>query len=127
APPPHEPFPRPLAGEVALGAHLAQGDAPAVQRDIDAYQQLADRVRVPVFRFLAASIRASVAASPREVEESERLSREALELGRGTVPYAPLLVAGQALWRRQLRGDRSAYADVARTLNVGGRPGGGGW
>ena len=117
-----DPFLELLAVEMSLGAHLALGDADAVQRDVDVYQQLAERVRVPVFRFLAASIRASVAISRGAFEEGERLSREARALGRGTVPYADLLVAGQALWLRLQRGDPGAYADATGVLAIEGTP-----
>jgi len=111
-----DPFLELLAAEMSLGAHLFLGDAGAVERDIDAYQQLAERVRVPVFRFLAASIRASLAASRGDAEESVRLSREALALGRGSVGFAEQLVAGQGLWLRLQRGDPEAYAEASRLL-----------
>jgi DNA-binding NarL/FixJ family response regulator len=61
------------------------GDLNARAREFAAYTKLADEVRQPFYRYIAVSSRAMMALFEGRLEESERLAREALELG-GRMP-----------------------------------------
>ncbi len=66
--------------------------------------QLADEMRRPVFRMLAAAALASRATSVGEFEAAERHLEDAHERARGSVPYADALCSGHRLWLEFQRG-----------------------
>ena len=57
------------------------GDLNARAREFAAYTKLADEVRQPFYQYIAVSSRAMMALFEGRLDESERLAREALELG----------------------------------------------
>ena len=57
------------------------GDLNARAREFEAYTKLADEVRQPFYQYIAVSSRAMMALFEGRLDESERLAREALELG----------------------------------------------
>ena len=61
------------------------GDLNARAREFAAYTKLADEVRQPFYQYIAVSSRAMMALFEGRLDESERLAREALELG-GRMP-----------------------------------------
>src|SRR5262245_16791917 len=93
-----------VAAEIALGAHLLRGERAAADRELERYVQLADEVRRPVFRMLAAAALASRATSVGEFEAAERHLEDAHERARGSVPYADALCSGHRLWLEFQRG-----------------------
>jgi DNA-binding winged helix-turn-helix (wHTH) protein len=94
-----------LAHEMALGARLARGELCAADLHIESFARLAEELRQPVFRCLASAIRASRAINRGEFAEGERLMREALERGRGSVPFTDLTFAGQIFFLQAQRGE----------------------
>jgi DNA-binding winged helix-turn-helix (wHTH) protein len=105
-----------LAHEIAIGHHLVAGDLTGADREIAAYDRLADEVRQPVFRFLAGLIRAGRALSAGEFEQAEHWMREALARGRGTIPYADAVFAGQQAALFFLRGESDRMAQLSLAL-----------
>jgi DNA-binding winged helix-turn-helix (wHTH) protein/tetratricopeptide (TPR) repeat protein len=99
-----------IAWEIDVGAYLMLGDRAGVDNALENYARLADELRQPVFVFLAVMMRASRAMNLGDFEEAETLIRAALERGRGAVPFAELLFAGQLFWLMLQRGelDRAA-------------------
>jgi DNA-binding NarL/FixJ family response regulator len=61
------------------------GDLSARAREFEAYTRLADEVRQPFYQYIGVSSRAMMALFEGRLAESERLAREALELG-GRMP-----------------------------------------
>ena len=61
------------------------GDLPARAHEFEAYMKLADEVRQPFYQYIGVSSRAMMALFEGRLDESERLAREALELG-GRMP-----------------------------------------
>ena len=61
------------------------GDLHARAHEFEAYTKLADEVRQPFYQYIAVSSRAMMSLFEGRLEESERLAREALELG-GRMP-----------------------------------------
>jgi AAA ATPase domain len=84
-----------LAQEARHGAFLLRGDMVAAERALAAYTRIAEEIRQPVLLFQAIFRRGSHALARGDFAEAERLFRAALERGRGTVPYAHFMFAGQ--------------------------------
>lgn len=105
-----------VACEVRLGAHLVRGEFDAADREVERYGALAAELRMPVFLFLATVIRASRALDRGRFEEAERGFAEALEHGRGAVPFGELLHAGQGFWLGVLRGETAVFGGAAEFL-----------
>jgi len=105
-----------LGHEIAIGHGLMVGDLAAADREIAAYERIADEVRQPVFRFLAGLIRGSRALSSGDFAEAEHWIREAHARGRGTIPYADSVFAGQVVLLLFMRGEFERAAEVARSL-----------
>jgi hypothetical protein len=105
-----------LGHEIALAAHLLRGDVAAADREIDAFERKAEEIRQPVFRFLAGMIRGSRALCAGDFEAAERWMATALARGRGTVPYAELVVAGQRVFLLNLRGELERVAELVLEL-----------
>ena len=108
-----------VAAEIALGAHLLRGERAAADRELERYVQLADEVRRPVFRMLAAAALASRATSVGEFDAAERHLEDARERARGSVPYVDAICSGHRLWLEFQRGgqilDRSDLVQLARS------------
>jgi DNA-binding winged helix-turn-helix (wHTH) protein/tetratricopeptide (TPR) repeat protein len=100
-----EPRTRMLALEIMRGVHLMRGELGLAQRAIDEFAELADEIRQPLWRFLAAANRASLAISQGEFAAVEVLLDDSLALGRGKVPYAEAFVVGLRLMLHSARGD----------------------
>jgi tetratricopeptide (TPR) repeat protein len=105
-----------LGHEIALAAHLLRGELAAADREIEAFERKAEEIRQPVFRFLAGMIRGSRALSAGDFERAEEWMTTALERGRGTVPYAELVVAGQRVFLLQLRGELERVSELVLGL-----------
>lgn len=86
-----------LGYEGLIGAHLLRGEVAAADRAIDAYFRLAEELREPALRFFGLFFRGSRAHARGEFDEAERLYRAALERGRGVVPFAHFMYAGQMI------------------------------
>jgi DNA-binding winged helix-turn-helix (wHTH) protein/tetratricopeptide (TPR) repeat protein len=106
-----------LGHEIALAAHLLRGEVAEADREIGEYERKAEEIRQPVFRFLAGMIRGSRAISAGDFEGAEDWMRVALERGRGTVPFAELVVMGQRVFLMHLRGELEQVAELV--LEVG--------
>ncbi len=105
-----------LGHEIAIGHHLVVGDLAAADHEIAAYDRLADEVRQPVFRFLAGLIRGSRALGAGDFASAEEWIREAHARGRGTIPYADFVFAGQVVVLLFLKGELDRVAEVALSL-----------
>jgi DNA-binding winged helix-turn-helix (wHTH) protein len=105
-----------LGHEIALAAHLLRGDLAAADREIEEFERKAEEIRQPVFRFLAGVIRGSRALSAGDFERAEEWMRLALERGRGTVPYAELVVAGQRVFLLHLQGELERVSEIVLEL-----------
>jgi DNA-binding winged helix-turn-helix (wHTH) protein/tetratricopeptide (TPR) repeat protein len=93
-----------LAYDGQLGAYLLRGDMPAADRALAAYTRVAEQLRQPAYLFQATFCQGSRALARGDFETAERLFRAALERGRGTVPYAHFVFAGQMYPLLYLRG-----------------------
>jgi len=67
----------------------------AADRALAAYTRIAQDLRQPAFLFQATFCQGSLALARGDFGEAERLFREALERGRGTIPYAHFMFTGQ--------------------------------
>ncbi len=105
-----------LGHEIALAAHLLRGDLAAADREILEFERKAEEIRQPVFRFLAGMIRGSRALSAGDFERAEEWMDTALARGRGTVPYAELVVAGQRVLLLHLRGELERVSQLVLEL-----------
>jgi DNA-binding winged helix-turn-helix (wHTH) protein/tetratricopeptide (TPR) repeat protein len=94
-----------LAHDAAIGAHLLRGDLDAAARALVAYGEVATVVKRPALRFLATFWTGSLALARGELDVAERSFQAAMALGRGTVPYAHFMFAGQMYPLRYLRGE----------------------
>lgn len=90
---------------VLLGAHLLRGETENADRALAAFTRVAEELRQPVFLSLARVWQGSRALDRGEFAAAERLFREALERGHGTVPYAHFIFEGQMHILREARGD----------------------
>jgi DNA-binding winged helix-turn-helix (wHTH) protein/tetratricopeptide (TPR) repeat protein len=97
--------------ECRLGANLIRGESQAAAATVNAYWEQAEELRQPAFRFLARVLRGGCALSAGRFDEAETLFREALSLGRGTIPFADVMFGGQIYWLGLQRGD--AYEPAA--------------
>ena len=93
-----------LAQEARLGAALLRGDMRAADHALSAYGRIAEELRQPAFLFQVTFWQGSRALARGCLDEAERLFRAALERGRGTVPYAHFMFAGQMYVLLYLRG-----------------------
>jgi hypothetical protein len=84
-----------LAQEARHGAFLLRGDMAAAERALAAYTRIAEELRQPIFLFHAIFRHGSHALARGDFDAAEGLFRAALERGRGTVPYAHFMFAGQ--------------------------------
>jgi tetratricopeptide (TPR) repeat protein len=96
-----------LGFECRLGAYLIEGRMREADRTLAAYRALAEELRQPAFRFLAAVIQGSRALSCGRFAEAESLFQRALAVGRGTIPFADVIYGGQVYWLLMQRGDET--------------------
>ena len=94
-----------LSHDAELGAQLLRGAMPAAKRALAAYARTADALKQPAFLFLATFWEASLAMAEGRLAEAAGLFRGASERGRGTVPFAHFMYAGQMYPLVYLRGD----------------------
>jgi DNA-binding winged helix-turn-helix (wHTH) protein/tetratricopeptide (TPR) repeat protein len=94
-----------LAHEMEIGAQLMRGERGAVERTVAAYVEAAEALRIPALQFLARMTQASRALTEGRFEEADALADQAAAIGRGTVPYADVAIAGQKVWMRHQRGE----------------------
>ena len=64
-----------------VGALLHRGDVSAVEKEVEAVSELADAVCSPLFQWTTQTFHAAVALARGQVDESERRSSEALDMG----------------------------------------------
>jgi tetratricopeptide (TPR) repeat protein len=100
-----------LAHEIALAARLLRGEIAAADAEIADFERKAEESREPVFRFLAGMIRAGRALSGGDFAGAEAWMQTALQRGRGTVPHADGVFAGQQLLLFHLRGELERVAE----------------
>ncbi len=94
-----------LAHDAVFGAEILRGDLAAASAALDAYAAYAAALQRPAFVFLATYWRGSLALARGEITAAEDLFRAALARGRGAVPYAHFMYAGQMFPLRYLRGE----------------------
>ena len=95
-----------VARENRIRSFLALGDIAAADREIGACHDLAEKLRVPIYRHSVSRFRMARALADGRVEEAERLNREILELGRkADDSNAEFLFAVLTGWLQYLRGE----------------------
>ena len=105
-----------LGHEGLLGAHLLRGDTAAADRALAAYTRLAQELRQPAFIVQAIVCQGSRALARGDFVTAEQLFHEALERGRGTVPYAHFMFAGQMFSLFMQRGDIDHFGQIEDLL-----------
>lgn len=93
-----------LAHDATFGAHLLRGDMAAAERALAAYGATAASMKQPAFLFLATYWDGSLRLARGDLDGAERAFRDAIARGRGTVPYAHFMYAGQMYPLLYLRG-----------------------
>jgi hypothetical protein len=99
-----DPLTATMAHEYLFGTHLLVGDTAAADRALGEHARLVGELRRPFLRFMSSFLHGSRAVCAGRFEEAERLFRQALELGRGTVRYADVIYGGQMYWLQFQRG-----------------------
>jgi tetratricopeptide (TPR) repeat protein len=93
-----------LAHDAELGAQLLLGAMPAATRALAAYARTADALKQPAFLFNATFWEGSLALAEGRLADAEGRFRTAYARGRGTVPFAHFMYAGQMYPLVYLRG-----------------------
>jgi DNA-binding winged helix-turn-helix (wHTH) protein/tetratricopeptide (TPR) repeat protein len=91
--------------EALFGVHLLRGDAAGADRALAACLRLAEALRYRYVMFQARFFQGARAACAGDFDAAERSFAEALEVGRGRVPFAQVLYDAHMLWMRFQRGD----------------------
>jgi DNA-binding winged helix-turn-helix (wHTH) protein/tetratricopeptide (TPR) repeat protein len=95
-----------VARESRIRSLLALGDIAGADREIGACHDLAEELRVPIYRHSVSRFRMARALADGRVDEAERLNREILELGRkADDSNAEFLFALLTGWLQYLRGE----------------------
>ncbi|HVH06227.1 MAG TPA: AAA family ATPase [Myxococcota bacterium] len=104
--------------EGLFGVHLLCGDARGAERALAECVRLADALRYRYVLFQARFFQGAHAACTGDFDAAERILADALELGRGRVPFAQVLYDAHSLWLRFQRGDRGALGENAALLEA---------
>jgi tetratricopeptide (TPR) repeat protein len=106
-----------VARESRIRSLMALGDIPAMDREIEACDALAEELRLPVYRHSLARFRLARALADGRLDEAERLNRVIAELGRKSDDAnAEFLFDALTGWIRYLRGDLPAARNLAEAL-----------
>lgn len=97
-----------LGYDIRMSAHLLRGESAAADRALGTYTRIVQDLRQPAYVSQALVWQGSRAFDRGRLDEAERLFREAFDRGRGTVPYAHYIFAGQMYLLRAQRGDLDA-------------------
>ncbi len=100
----HDPLMALIGHEGVIVGQLFRGDMLAAERAMSAYDRVARELRQPAYVFLSTFTQGSRALARGEFARAEQLFRDALALGRGAVPYAHFMYAGQMYPLQYLRG-----------------------
>ena len=95
-----------LGYDARYGYHAIRGDGDGALRDLIAYTNTAERLRMPIFRFLARLMRGGHEMSLGRFDAAEDYFSEALRIGSGTVGFSEALHVGQRIWLAGMRGKR---------------------
>jgi DNA-binding winged helix-turn-helix (wHTH) protein/tetratricopeptide (TPR) repeat protein len=104
--------------EALFGVHLLRGDAAGADRALAECLRLADALRYRFVLFQARFFEGARAACAGDLDGAERIFRDALEIGRGRVPFAQVTYDAHMLWMRFQRGDREGLAAHAPMLEA---------
>jgi DNA-binding winged helix-turn-helix (wHTH) protein len=104
--------------EGLFGSHLLRGDAAGADRALAACITLAGTLRYRFVIFQARFLEGARAACSGDLAESEHILRDALEMGRGHVPFAQVSYDAHVLWMRFQRGDRDGPAASMQLLET---------
>ena len=106
-----------VARESRIRALMALGDISAMDREIEACDELAEELRVPVYRRSLSRFRLARALADGHLDEAERLNRVIAEFGRKSDDAsAEFLFDILTGWIQYLRGDLPATRNLAETL-----------
>ena len=95
-----------VARESRIRSLLALGDIAGADREIESCHQLAEELRVPIYRHSVSRFRMARALGDGRLDEAERLNREILALGRkADDSNGELLFAMLTGWLQYLRGE----------------------
>ena len=100
-----EPRLRLLGYEALIAANLMLGDFETVGRHVALFEEEAKALRQPLFEFLALATRGAYEMNRGSFATAEGCFDRAIELGRGTVPFAEIMHNGVRFWLQGLRGD----------------------
>jgi len=106
-----------VARESRIRSLMALGDVAAMDREIEVCDELAEELRLPVYRRSLSRFRMARALADGRLDEAERLNRVIAELGRKSDDAsAEFLFDILAGWIRYLRGDLLATRKLAEAL-----------
>jgi hypothetical protein len=104
--------------EALFGVHLLCGDAEGAERALAECVRLADALRYRFVLFQARFFEGARAACAGDLDGAARIFQDALEIGRGRVPFAQVTYDAHMLWMRFQRGDRAGLAAHAPMLEA---------
>jgi DNA-binding winged helix-turn-helix (wHTH) protein/tetratricopeptide (TPR) repeat protein len=104
--------------EALFGVHLLCGDAAGAERALAECVRIADRLRYRFVLFQARFFEGAYAACTGDFDGASRILADALERGRGRVPFAQVLYDAHALWLRFQRGDRTEIGGSTALLEA---------
>jgi tetratricopeptide (TPR) repeat protein len=106
-----------VARESRIRSLMALGDIAGMDREIDSCHELAEELRVPIYRHSLSRFRMARALGDGRLDEAARLNREILVLGGKTDDTnAELLYAMLTGWLHYLRGDLSSTRELIEGL-----------
>jgi DNA-binding winged helix-turn-helix (wHTH) protein/tetratricopeptide (TPR) repeat protein len=106
-----------MARESRIRSLLALGDIPGADREIEACQELAEQLRLPIYRHSLSRFRMARALGDGRFDEAERLNQLILELGRrADDASADLLFAVMSGWLQHYRGELLPTLELIETL-----------
>jgi tetratricopeptide (TPR) repeat protein len=106
-----------VARESRIRSLLALGDIAGADREIDSCHDLAEELRVPIYRHSVSRFRLARALGDGRLDEAERLNREILALGARTDDTSAELVFGVLTgWIQYLRGDLPSMRELIEGL-----------
>jgi len=104
--------------EALFGVHLLRGNAAGADHALAECVRLAGALRYRFVLFQARFFEGARAACAGDLDAAMRIFEDALEIGRGRVPFAQVTYDAHVLWMRFQRGDRAGLGASAPMLEA---------